>query len=158
MPMKIKHSSDSVNSIQRPVLCRGFTLIELLVVIAIIAIIAAMLLLALSKAKKKARGAQCIGNMRQLTLGWIMYASDNQGGLPVNGDEGYQPPSPTPSSDPQWCPGRMDSGTGTQPTNTAWLKAGQIYPFVNSPGIPVPRRHKLISYHESDGVSSQWSR
>ena len=131
-PVKINTATGSTPTEGRP---GAFTLIELLVVIAIIAILAAMLLPALAKAKVKAQGIQCISNMQQLTLGWIMYASESQGFLAINGDEGYQPASPTPTSDPQWCPGRMDSGTGTQPTNTAWIKAGQIYPFVNSPGV-----------------------
>ncbi|MCC7494371.1 MAG: DUF1559 domain-containing protein [Fimbriimonadaceae bacterium] len=55
---------------------KGFTLIELLVVIAIIAILAAILFPVFAKAREKARQSSCSSNVKQLSLGYHMYASD----------------------------------------------------------------------------------
>lgn len=56
-----------------------FTLIELLVVIAIITILAALLLPALKSAKDTSYTASCLGNIRILGTGFLMYANDYQG-------------------------------------------------------------------------------
>ena len=64
---------------------RIFTLIELLIVIAIIAILAAMLLPALNVARKKAYSINCIGNLRQQGVSFMLYNDNYEGYFPVYG-------------------------------------------------------------------------
>jgi prepilin-type processing-associated H-X9-DG protein len=57
-------------------------LIELLVVIAIIAILAAILFPVFARARAKAQQSNCLANVKQLALGELMYASDNDDRFP----------------------------------------------------------------------------
>src|SRR5687768_4876421 len=108
---------------------RAFTLIELLVVIAIIAILASLLLPALAKGKAKAQGIKCMSNLKQLSLGWFMYAQDNNDRLVANS---------TDSDTRGWVAGWLDFGPAPDNTNVLKLidpKYSRIAPYVHSAAL-----------------------
>jgi len=147
---------------------RGFTLIELLVVIAIIAILAAILFPVFAQARAKARQASCTSNVKQMSLGVMMYVQDYDETFPFwqwgnsNGLSGTKTPNHFESF---WvnaiypyvkngqvyaCPSSNDHSTVTQNLLWAWLTAGQI----PTSGIQPALLGAAINYGMSEPLES----
>jgi prepilin-type N-terminal cleavage/methylation domain-containing protein/prepilin-type processing-associated H-X9-DG protein len=138
----------------------GFTLIELLVVIAIIAILAALLLPALSRAKAQGQGITCMNDTKQIVLGWLEYADDNQQLFAPNdfysgGGTGSTPPYNGPSKvagsgrapNWNWVGGAMDNNTGNiEATNIADLTTdAALGPYVKNAAVyHCPADHFIV--------------
>lgn len=74
-----RQSEQNVSKMQ----AKAFTLIELLVVVAIISVLAAILFPVFARARENARKASCLSNLKQIAMGWKMYAQDYDEVLPA---------------------------------------------------------------------------
>ncbi len=129
----------------------AFTLIELLVVIAIIAILAAILFPVFAQAKAAAKKTVCLSNIKQLTLGHVMYASDNDDTFAAQASNGY---GIGETYFHNYIDGAMDP---TAETN--WARG--VYPYVKNFGIflcPVAIKEGNDGWgcYESNGAASQY--
>ena len=98
--------------------------------IAIIAVLAALLLPALSRAKIRAQGIQCMSNTRQLMLAWQIYATDFND---------YFPPNEDNFGVGNWVAGLMNfDGGNIANYNTDFLlnpRYAKLGPYTRSAGI-----------------------
>ncbi len=68
---------------------RFFSLIELLITVSVLVILISLLMPALQKAQQKARQIQCVGNFKQLALGFLSYCGEHDDFTPMQEDNIY---------------------------------------------------------------------
>jgi prepilin-type N-terminal cleavage/methylation domain-containing protein len=117
---------------------KAFTLIELLVVIAIIAILAAILFPVFAQAKNAAKSAASLSNVKQIGLGYQMYANDvdDSAVFDVNWDQYYK------------CSATYGTPCTTNEGPVTW--AGLMQPYIKSEGLFRAPGHTLASKNWSD--------
>ncbi len=116
---------------------RAFTLIELLVVIAIIAILAAILFPVFAQAKVAAKKAVAISNVKELSLGLVMYGGDY--------DDMFPKRATMNGNGQSWADGMCTVSQDGCPT---WDKS--IQPYLKNYGIlasPMDRTAGVPSNH-----------
>ena len=152
-------------------MCRekGFTLIELLVVIAIIALLMAILMPALQRAREQGRRAVCLNYLKTLTLGWIMYADENDDRI-VNGEAYWaptaDPAAPVPTSgphkgEPYWvgndCASAFAQGE-QRPLDIQMqaIRVGALFPYCKAEKVyrcPTGIRGEMRTYSTGYGMN-----
>ena len=100
----------------------ALTRIEVLAVIAGVGLLAVLALPALARGDDKSRTLRCLENLRRLTLGWTLFASDHDDRLvPIrHGADAFYPGSVKPGEQ-GWAFGWLDWSTAPANTNLSYL-------------------------------------
>ena len=147
---------------------RGFTLVELLVVIAIIALLMSILMPALNIARELGRRIVCMGNLKQLSFAWVIYADENDGDF-VNGMLGQDRiqlgSSPPVILEEAWV-GVVDGGWPKRrqiygSTIDEGIRNGALWEYLKEPKVyrcPAGRVGEMVSYAIVDAMNGDpWS-
>ena len=152
---------------------QAFTLIELLVVIAVIAVLMSILMPALNRAREQGRRAMCQGNLKNLMLGWLMYADENDGKI-VNGAGGFHylkgGSNTEDGANPgiierswvgrgwgnNWDNANVDNTGVTETRQKEAIREGALWPIVSEYGsykCPTGRKNEAVTYAIVDAMN-----
>jgi prepilin-type N-terminal cleavage/methylation domain-containing protein/prepilin-type processing-associated H-X9-DG protein len=154
-------SNDRFTSVQMPAvnksMPRAFTLVELLVVIGIIAVLIAILLPVLSSARQSAEMIKCLSNLRQISIGMLMYVHEN---------DGYTPPANVNTPSVQWW-NVMWNDIGMPPYASTVAEQNLLRPFTGTVlscpsydtlGVTTRRSYAINnSFDPTGGATTTWA-
>lgn len=142
-------SNHEIGSARSPKDQAGFSLLELMAVMVILSVLVGLLSSALNHTRTRSYRIQCLDNLRQLGLAWMMYADDNEQRLALNQTD------PTPVHRRiYWRRNHTNSwvvGSPLEDLNDSGIRAGSIFPYTLDPqlyrcpmdGSSVPRNKDL---------------
>ncbi|HAI10989.1 MAG TPA: hypothetical protein DCM28_04750 [Phycisphaerales bacterium] len=118
---------------------KGFTLIELLVVISIVALLISILLPALAMARHTALQTRCASGLKQIGIGFVLYAEDYEQYFP--GPKGYGDHGSNGDTRYMWYIGRY--------VNNRWWSAnkGSAARWNFPPEVKCSERKVSSAYH-----------
>jgi prepilin-type processing-associated H-X9-DG protein len=116
----------------------GFTMVELLVAGAIVAVLAALLMAGLGNVKETSNRAICVSNLRNLSRGVLMLATENGGYFPAPLGDGS-----APSWDGQVLPYLSGKYDTSRPTKLLQCPEDKRPMVINAATKIYPRSYKL---------------
>lgn len=102
----------------------AFTLVELLVTLAVVSVLATLLLPAMARSKGRAKEAVCIGNLKQINVGFHLYLADNEGRFPA----GFR----WPGRWQVWNSKEFYGGRDGIDTNTPPARVRPLFPYLGA--------------------------
>lgn len=154
---KVRNATPSVHQPLRS----GFTLIELLVVIGIIALLLSILLPALAAARRSARSAACLSNLRQIGTLSAQWSIEHRHALPLDG-EAWLPPG---AAGYDGLPGALNDSSRSR---YAYVRPDWQYQQLPTGESPVPfhvalaafaigvNARELTPFYDWEQVKQQW--